>query len=173
MSTNWFGSDGVRDAPAVTVADYYKTQWIYGLPRGAPRLLAPWQRRDVLALPERAGPRPVRLERKGIRVKAAFRAETATVLSVITAFKTADQITDVVVVADAGMAAKANQSALQVAGGRGSPGDGRNHPIRQRWSSISTPASVATSERPSTPAVAHGPNRVTAGRGVTAGRFLS
>jgi hypothetical protein len=50
---------------------------------------------------------------------AAFegnRAETATMLPVINAFKTAHQLTDVTVVADAGMISEANQTALQAAG---------------------------------------------------------
>lgn len=50
---------------------------------------------------------------------AAFegnRAETATMLPVITAFKTAHQLSDVTVVADAGMISEANQVALQAAG---------------------------------------------------------
>lgn len=44
------------------------------------------------------------------------RAETATMLPVINAFKTAHQLTDVTVVADAGMISEANQVALQAAG---------------------------------------------------------
>lgn len=50
---------------------------------------------------------------------AAFegnRAETATMLPVINAFKTAHQLSDVIVVADAGMISEANQVALQAAG---------------------------------------------------------
>ncbi len=50
---------------------------------------------------------------------AAFegnKAETATMLPVINAFKTAHQLTDVTVVADAGMISEANQIALQAAG---------------------------------------------------------
>lgn len=50
---------------------------------------------------------------------AAFegnRAETATMLPVINAFKEAHQLTDVTVVADAGMISEANQVALQAAG---------------------------------------------------------
>ena len=50
---------------------------------------------------------------------AAFegnKAETATMLPVINAFKTAHQLTDVTVVADAGMISEANQVALQAAG---------------------------------------------------------
>lgn len=50
---------------------------------------------------------------------AAFegnRAETATMLPVIDAFKAAHQLTDVTVVADAGMISEANQVALQAAG---------------------------------------------------------
>lgn len=50
---------------------------------------------------------------------AAFegnRAETATMLPVINAFKAAHQLTDVTVVADAGMISEANQVALQAAG---------------------------------------------------------
>ena len=50
---------------------------------------------------------------------AAFegnKAETATMLPVINAFKTAHQLTDVTVVADAGMVSEANQVALQAAG---------------------------------------------------------
>jgi hypothetical protein len=50
---------------------------------------------------------------------AAFegnKAETATMLPVINAFKTAQQLTDVTVVADAGMISEANQIALQAAG---------------------------------------------------------
>ena len=50
---------------------------------------------------------------------AAFegnRAETATMLPVINAFKTAHQLTDVTVIADAGMISEANQTALQAAG---------------------------------------------------------
>ncbi|GFG89415.1 hypothetical protein MBOU_14570 [Mycobacterium bourgelatii] len=50
---------------------------------------------------------------------AAFegnRAETATMLPVINAFKTAHQLSDVTVVADAGMISEANQVALQAAG---------------------------------------------------------
>jgi Transposase DDE domain len=43
------------------------------------------------------------------------RAETATMLPVINAFKAAHQLTDVTVVADAGMISEANQVALQVA----------------------------------------------------------
>ena len=43
-------------------------------------------------------------------------AETATMLPVINAFKTAHQLTEVTVVADAGMISEANQVALQVAG---------------------------------------------------------
>ena len=44
------------------------------------------------------------------------KAETATMLPVIHAFKTAHQLTDVTVVADAGMISEANQVALQAAG---------------------------------------------------------
>jgi hypothetical protein len=44
------------------------------------------------------------------------KAETATMLPVINAFKTAHQLTDVTVVADAGMISEANQVAIQVAG---------------------------------------------------------
>jgi Transposase DDE domain len=44
------------------------------------------------------------------------RAETATMLPVINAFKTTHQLTDVTVVADAGMISEANQVALQAAG---------------------------------------------------------
>ena len=44
------------------------------------------------------------------------KAETATMLPVINAFKTAHQLTDVTVVADAGMISEANQTALQAAG---------------------------------------------------------
>ena len=44
------------------------------------------------------------------------KAETATMLPVINAFKTAHQLTDVTVVADAGMISEANQIALQAAG---------------------------------------------------------
>ena len=50
---------------------------------------------------------------------AAFegnKAETATMLPVINAFKTAHDLTDVTVVADAGMISEANQTALQAAG---------------------------------------------------------
>jgi hypothetical protein len=50
---------------------------------------------------------------------AAFegnRAETATMLPVINAFKTAHNLTDVTVVADAGMISESNQVALQAAG---------------------------------------------------------
>ena len=50
---------------------------------------------------------------------AAFegnKAETATMVPVINAFKTAHQLTDVTVVADAGMISEANQVALQAAG---------------------------------------------------------
>ena len=50
---------------------------------------------------------------------AAFegnKAETATLLPVINAFKAAHQLTDVTVVADAGMISEANQIALQAAG---------------------------------------------------------
>ena len=50
---------------------------------------------------------------------AAFegnKAETATMLPVINAFKTAHQLSDVTVVADAGMISEANQVALQAAG---------------------------------------------------------
>ncbi len=50
---------------------------------------------------------------------AAFegnKAETATMLPVINAFKAAHQLTDVTVVADAGMISEANQVALQAAG---------------------------------------------------------
>jgi hypothetical protein len=50
---------------------------------------------------------------------AAFegnKAETATMLPVIDAFKTAHNLTDVTVVADAGMISEANQVALQAAG---------------------------------------------------------
>ena len=50
---------------------------------------------------------------------AAFegnKAETATMLPVINAFKTAHQLTDVTVVADAGMISEANQVALHAAG---------------------------------------------------------
>ena len=50
---------------------------------------------------------------------AAFegnKAETATMLPVINAFKTAHSLTDVTVVADAGMISEANQVALQAAG---------------------------------------------------------
>jgi hypothetical protein len=50
---------------------------------------------------------------------AAFegnKAETATMLPVINAFKTAHNLTDVTVVADAGMISEANQVALQAAG---------------------------------------------------------
>ena len=50
---------------------------------------------------------------------AAFegnKAETATMLPVINAFKTAHQLRDVTVVADAGMISEANQVALQAAG---------------------------------------------------------
>jgi hypothetical protein len=44
------------------------------------------------------------------------RAETATMLPVINAFKAAHRLTDVTVVADAGMISEANQVALQAAG---------------------------------------------------------
>ena len=44
------------------------------------------------------------------------KAETATMLPVINAFKAAHQLTDVTVVADAGMISEANQIALQAAG---------------------------------------------------------
>ena len=44
------------------------------------------------------------------------KAETATMLPVINAFKTAHQLADVTVVADAGMISEANQIALQAAG---------------------------------------------------------
>jgi transposase len=44
------------------------------------------------------------------------KAETATMVPVIDAFKTAHQLTDVTVVADAGMISEANQVALQAAG---------------------------------------------------------
>ncbi|MGO8941223.1 MAG: IS1634 family transposase [Mycobacterium sp.] len=44
------------------------------------------------------------------------KAETATMLPVINAFKTAHQLSDVTVVADAGMISEANQVALQAAG---------------------------------------------------------
>ncbi len=44
------------------------------------------------------------------------RAETATMLPVINAFKTAHRLTDVTVVADAGMISEANQVALQASG---------------------------------------------------------
>ena len=44
------------------------------------------------------------------------KAETATMLPVINAFKTAHQLTDVTVVADAGMISESNQVAIQVAG---------------------------------------------------------
>jgi transposase len=44
------------------------------------------------------------------------KAETATMLPVINAFKTAHNLTDVTVVADAGMISQANQVALQAAG---------------------------------------------------------
>ena len=44
------------------------------------------------------------------------KAETATMLPVINAFKTAHDLTDVTVVADAGMISEANQVALQAAG---------------------------------------------------------
>jgi hypothetical protein len=44
------------------------------------------------------------------------KAETATMLPVINAFKAAHQLTDVTVVADAGMISEANQTALQAAG---------------------------------------------------------
>ncbi|HEY1973187.1 MAG TPA: IS1634 family transposase [Pseudonocardia sp.] len=50
---------------------------------------------------------------------AAFegnKAETATMVPVINAFKTAHHLTDVTVVADAGMISEANQVALQIAG---------------------------------------------------------
>ena len=44
------------------------------------------------------------------------KAETATMLPVINAFKAAHRLTDVTVVADAGMISEANQVALQAAG---------------------------------------------------------
>ena len=44
------------------------------------------------------------------------KAETATMLPVINAFKAAHQLSDVTVVADAGMISEANQIALQAAG---------------------------------------------------------
>jgi len=44
------------------------------------------------------------------------KAETATMLPVINAFKTAHQLTDVTVVADAGMISEANQTAIAAAG---------------------------------------------------------
>jgi hypothetical protein len=50
---------------------------------------------------------------------AAFegnKAETATMVPVINAFKTAHQLSDVTVVADAGMISEANQVALEAAG---------------------------------------------------------
>ena len=52
-----------------------------------------------------------------LRVEAfeGNKAETATMLPVINAFKTAHQLTDVTVVADAGMISEANQIALQAA----------------------------------------------------------
>jgi hypothetical protein len=53
-----------------------------------------------------------------LRVEAfeGNKAETATMLPVINAFKAAHQLTDVTVVADAGMISEANQVALQAAG---------------------------------------------------------
>ena len=53
-----------------------------------------------------------------LRVEAfeGNKAETATMLPVINAFKTAHQLTDVTVVADAGMISEANQIALRAAG---------------------------------------------------------
>jgi hypothetical protein len=47
---------------------------------------------------------------------AGNKAETATMLPVMNAFKAAHQLTDVTVVADAGMISEANQVALQAAG---------------------------------------------------------
>src|SRR5260370_26416724 len=44
------------------------------------------------------------------------KAETATMLPAINAFKAAHQLTDVTVVADAGLISEANQTALQAAG---------------------------------------------------------
>ena len=58
---------------------------------------------------------------------AAFegnKAETATMVPVINAFKTAHQLTDVTVVADAGMISEANQVALQGRGCRSSSAPG-------------------------------------------------
>ena len=58
------------------------------------------------------------------------KAETATMLPVINAFKTAHQLSDVTVVADAGMISEANQIALQVAGLSLHPG--HPHPVPAR-----------------------------------------
>jgi transposase len=78
----------------------------------------------------RGSPRPNRLEPQitlGLLTDAAGfpltvaafegnKAETATMLPVINAVKAAHQLTDVTVVADAGMISQANQIALQAAG---------------------------------------------------------
>ena len=53
--------------------------------------------------------------RAGRRSGRGNTAETATILPVINAFKAAHQLTDVTVVADAGMISEANQVALQAA----------------------------------------------------------
>ena len=77
-----------------------------GFPRNAD-----WNRRSPSGLLTDAAGFPLTV--------AAFegnKAETATMLPVINAFKAAHQLTDVTVVADAGMISEANQVALQAAG---------------------------------------------------------
>jgi transposase len=59
------------------------------------------------------------------------RAETATMLPVINAFKTAHQLTDVTVVADAGMISEANQVALAAGGIVVHPGHPHPAPARR------------------------------------------
>ena len=78
--------------------------------RGFPRNAA-WNPQITLGLLTDAAGFPLTVE--------AFegnKAETATMLPVINAFKAAHRLTDVTVVADAGMISEANQNAMQAAG---------------------------------------------------------
>ena len=77
---------------------------------GSPRS-AGWSRRSPSGLLTDAAGFPLT-----VQAFEGNKAETATMLPVINAFKAAHQLTDVTVVADAGMISEANQVALQAAG---------------------------------------------------------
>jgi len=68
---------------------------------------------------------------------AGNKAETATMLPVINAFKAAHRLTDVTVAADAGMISEANQVALQAAGCRSSSAPGSR--LRLTWCDSGVP----------------------------------